>query len=165
MRLLLLPNIRNSCLNFPLSRVSIVLRWGGNWPLRACGDSCLLRSLSCERQQSYRFYKRPRSSFVRGSPFEVKNGERPVILCCCNKTLPYCCRYSINKLQPLSARDDYSTRENYTLHTDGHTHMQRVLGDVLKSIRCSHAIFRCGRKPVIPHQMHTDTKIFIPVYN
>lgn len=48
---------KNSCLNFPLSCLSIVLRRGGNWPLRACGDSCLLHSFSCERQQSYLFYK------------------------------------------------------------------------------------------------------------
>lgn len=51
--LLLLPNIRNSCLNFPLLCFSMGLRRGGNWSLRACGDSCLLHSFSCERQQSH----------------------------------------------------------------------------------------------------------------
>lgn len=79
--LLLLPNIRNSCLNFPLSCVSIVLRQGGNWSLRARGDSCLFSSFffssfSSERQQSYPFIKRACSRFMQPGSTEVKNGKQ-----------------------------------------------------------------------------------------
>lgn len=76
--LLLLPNIRNSCLNFPLSCVSIVLRQGGNWSLRARGDSCLFffSSFTSERQQSYPFIKRACSRFMQPGSTEVKNGKQ-----------------------------------------------------------------------------------------
>lgn len=97
----LLPNIRNSCLNLPLwcVVVSIVWRRGGNWPLRACGDSCHLHSFSCERQQSYRFSKGPLGVLCAAAqtPFEVRNGTdlNDTLLLRWN-SLSYCRRCGVN---------------------------------------------------------------------
>lgn len=126
--LLLLPNTQNSCLNFPLSCVSIVLWRGGNWPLRVCGDSCLLHSFSCERQQSYLFYK----GLVERCAVQLlwgKQWEGPLWYFVVAIKLSYCSRYRINKLNSPMTGGAYSTQENKHTkhtHTDLHTHTHGV---------------------------------------
>lgn len=97
-----LPNVRNCRFNFPLSCVSIVFRREGNWPLRACGDSCLLHSFSCERQQSYLFYK----GLLELCAVQLlwgKEWDRPRWYFVVAIKLSYCSRYRINRLKsPMS---------------------------------------------------------------
>lgn len=111
--LLLLPNTRNSCLNFPLSCVSIVLRQGGNWPLRACGDCCFLHSFSCERQQSSLYYKGLfelcTAQLLRGKEWEGPRWYFVVAI-----KLSYCSRYHIEKKNDIS-------QENKLTNTHTHT--------------------------------------------
>lgn len=87
--LLLLPNIRNSCLNFPLSCVSIVLRQGGNWSLRARGDSCLFFKLLQQwKTTELSLYKKGLLTLYAAWLYWGKEWEAALaILCCCNKTL------------------------------------------------------------------------------
>lgn len=114
--LLLLPNIRNSCLNFPLSCVSIVLRQGGNWSLRARGDSCLFffSSFTSERQQSYPFIKRACSRFMQPGSTEVKNGKQLLLyfVAAIKLSLSHICsRYAISKIKSPTAAGGYWPKE------------------------------------------------------
>lgn len=163
---LLLPNIRNSRLNLPLSCVSIVLRRGGNWPLRACGDSCLLHSFSCERQQSYLFYK----SLVELCAVQLlwgKEWEGPLwyFVVAIKLSLIAADTASINWNLPWLA---VVTQPKKTPMPHRHTHTQTKLLIQNKSywhfkstIRHWQAIFRRGRKPVIltPWQRSLQTSI------
>lgn len=121
-----LPNTQNSCLNFPLSCPSIVLWRGGNWPFRVCGDPCLLHSFSCERQQSYLFYKGLVELCAAQLLWGKQWGGPPSYFVVAIK-LSYCCRYRINKLKILpwlvllTQPEKTSTPDT---HTNSHTHME-----------------------------------------
>lgn len=90
---------KKSCWNSPLLYVSIVLRRGGNWPLRACGDPCFLHSFSCERQQSHLFYEGLLElcavQLLWGIEWEWPLWYFVVAI----KLFSYCSRYRINKLK------------------------------------------------------------------